>query len=407
MKGKKRIKWILFGLLLVLLLFIIGYFIQDYRIRHAKIEVTLVDDLTLNFLEKKKISDYIISINGTILNDEEIDSSSIGKKQIHVLFKNEDKIKVSYDFEIEVVDRVAPIVWLSGSYTIMKNQDIDLTSKILCGDNEDDHPNCSIVGEYDTKVAGVYPLVFKAVDRSGNETNEKFNLYVKEPNKKTQTKPTTPSTPSYVPFHEVQEKYKTENTKIGIDVSSWQGDIDFEALKNAGVEFMMIRVGGTRGRDKEYFVDDYFVNNITKANEYGIDVGIYYYSYASSIEKAKEEALWVIDQIKGYKVTLPIAYDWENWSSYNDYHLSFFGLTSMAETFLDTIHSAGYEGLLYSSKNYLEKLWMPSKYETWLAHYVNKTNYQGSYRMWQHCSDGRVDGIKGDVDIDILYLNQE
>ena len=136
-----------------------------------------------------------------------------------------------------------------------------------------------------------------------------------------------------------------------------------------------------------------------------MDVGIYFYSYASSSEKAKEEANWVLEQIKDYKVTLPIAYDWENWSTFNDYHLSFFGLTSMADTFLDTIHNAGYEGLLYSSKNYLEKLWMPSKYETWLAHYVDKTTYQGTYRLWQHCNDGKVDGIKGAVDIDVLYVN--
>ena len=167
----------------------------------------------------------------------------------------------------------------------------------------------------------------------------------------------------------------------------------------------MIRVGGTRGRDGEYFVDDYFERNITEANKRNIDVGIYFYSYANSNEKAREEAKWVMEHIKDYNVTLPIAYDWENWSSFNDYNLSFFGLTNMAETFLNTVSDAGYEGLLYSSKNYLERLWFPSKYDTWLAHYVDKTNYKGDYKYWQLCSDGKIDGIKGAVDIDIMYLN--
>ena len=103
---------------------------------------------------------------------------------------------------------------------------------------------------------------------------------------------------------------------------------------------------------------------------------------------------------------MPIAFDWENWNSFNDYNLSFFGLTDMAHTFLDTINKAGYEGLLYSSKNYLERIWLPTKYDTWLAHYTKKTNYEGNYKFWQLCDDGRVDGINGAVDIDILYLDK-
>lgn len=403
-KNTKRILVVILSILIAIALVIgVVSLVQYIRVKTAKIEVTLVEDLTISFAEHKKVSDFITSINGTILDDYEIETTSLGVKNVSFNFINDDNIKVKYSYDVEIVDKVSPVIWLSGSYTITKGQNIDLASKILCGDNADNNPNCYIEGEYDFNQVGVYPLVFKAEDKSGNKTEQKFNLNVIEPKKNTST--STKQPPKYTDFNEVLSTYKTDKTRIGIDVSSWQGEIDFDALVNAGVEFIMIRVGGTRGRDGEYFVDDYFERNITEANKRNIDVGIYFYSYANSNEKAREEAKWVMEHIKDYNVTLPIAYDWENWSSFNDYNLSFFGLTNMAETFLNTVSDAGYEGLLYSSKNYLERLWFPSKYDTWLAHYVDKTSYKGSYKYWQLCSDGKIDGIKGAVDIDIMYLD--
>ena len=97
--------------------------------------------------------------------------------------------------------------------------------------------------------------------------------------------------------------------------------------------------------------------------------------------------MWVVKQLKKYKVNLPIAFDWEEWAYFNDYNLSFFGLTSMAEAFLDTIKENGYQGMLYSSKTYLENIWFPTSYDIWLAHYTEKTNYQGKYRFWQICDN--------------------
>lgn len=402
-KNTKRILVVILSILIAIAVVIgVVSLVQYIRVKTAKIEVTLVEDLTISFAEHKKVSDFITSINGTILDDYEIETTSLGVKNVSFNFINDDNIKVKYSYDVEIVDKVSPVIWLSGSYTITKGQNINLASKILCGDNADSHPNCYIEGEYDYNTVGTYPLTFKAEDESGNVTEQAFNLNVVEPKKNNTT---STSTPSYTDFNDVISSYKTEKTRIGIDVSSWQGEIDFDAIQNAGVEFVMIRVGGTRGRDGEYFVDDYFERNITEANKRNIDVGIYFYSYANSNEKAREEAKWVMEHIKDYNVTLPIAYDWENWSSFNDYNLSFFGLTNMAETFINTVSDAGYEGLLYSSKNYLERLWFPSKYDTWLAHYVDKTNYKGDYKYWQLCSDGKIDGIKGAVDIDIMYLN--
>ena len=139
------------------------------------------------------------------------------------------------------------------------------------------------------------------------------------------------------------DAHKNENTQIGIDISKWKGDVDFNALKEAGVEFVIIRVGTSSGIDGENLVDSKFEQNIKGANETGIPVGVYFYSYANSEDRAISDALWVVEQIKDYKVDLPIAFDWENWSFYNEFNLSFFGLSNMADSFVKTVRDAGYE----------------------------------------------------------------
>ena len=371
------------------------------RIKNARIEVVLKNNLTAEFTEEKKVSDFIESINGNIIDDYVIDTTSLGKKEIKFQFKNDQNIIVPYEYEIEVIDTVQPVVWLSNVYQVTKGSNINLTDKILCGDNQDNKPKCTVEGNYDLNTVGDYPLLFKAEDKSGNITEKQFILRVIEPSNT--NAPRTTAEPTYTDFNQAKNQYKTDKTQIGIDVSGWQGEIDFEKIKNAGVEFIMIRVGGTRGTNGEYFVDKYFKRNIEEANKYGIKAGIYFYSYANSKESAMKDAKWVIKQIKDYDIDLPIAFDWEEWAYFNDYNLSFFGLTSMAESFLETIEDAGYEGMLYSSKSYLENIWLPTKYDIWLAHYTIQTNYQGKYKLWQLCENGKIDGIDGAVDINVMY----
>ena len=371
------------------------------RIKNARIEVVLKNNLTAEFTEEKKVSDFIESINGNIIDNYVINTTSLGKKEIKFQFKNDQNIIVPYEYEIEVIDTVQPVVWLSNVYQVTKGSNTNLTDKILCGDNQDNKPKCTVEGNYDLNTVGDYPLLFKAEDKSGNITEKQFILRVIEPSNT--NAPRTTVEPTYTDFNQAKNQYKTDKTQIGIDVSGWQGEIDFEKIKNAGVEFIMIRVGGTRGTNGEYFVDKYFKRNIEEANKYGIKAGIYFYSYANSKESAMKDAKWVIKQIKDYDIDLPIAFDWEEWAYFNDYNLSFFGLTSMAESFLETIEDAGYEGMLYSSKSYLENIWLPTKYDIWLAHYTIQTNYQGKYKLWQLCENGKIDGIDGAVDINVMY----
>ncbi len=373
----------------------------EESLKEATINVNLKEDLTTPFMEIRKVSDYIETINGEIIDDYEIDTSKIGEQEIKFEYINdEENIKVPYSYKINIKDTTPPVIWLNDNYYVTTDYNGSLLEDIVCADNYDDNPKCEIIGEYNTKKVGNYNLVFQASDASGNVSTKEFTLQVSKP-KENQSNNNT--TPTYTYFSDVIANHKTDNTKIGIDVSSWQGDINFQAVKDAGVEFVFIRVGSTRGIGGEYFVDKKFIRNIEGFNEVGIPVGIYFYTYANSRESAINDAKWVLEQIKDYKIDLPIAYDWESWSFYNEFHQSFYSTTQNAKAFLDTINEVGYEGLLYSSKRYLEQVWYDTGYETWLAHYTKQTSYQGSYRYWQMCSNGKVNGINGNVDINIMY----
>ena len=410
---KKKIFIILF--LFIIVIAIIGLIVylplykeykakkeEEMRIANATIIVDLKENLTTTFYSDVKVSDFIENINGELIEDYKIDTTSIGEKVIKFKYINEEDITIPYKYVINIIDDVPPSIWLGGDMYLNVSSTDNLVANITCVDNLDDNPNCEVIGEYDLNTIGNYPLTLKATDASGNETTHNFTLHVREPSSGSNNNNSSPSTPDL--FSDIIANYKTaENIKIGIDVSSWQGDIDFEQVKNDGCEFAFIRVGSTRGIDGEYFVDSKFERNIEGFNNVGIPVGIYFYSYAKTKEAAINDAKWVIEHIKDYKIDLGVAYDFESWSFYNEYHQSFYTTTMNAKAFLDTIKDAGYKGLNYSSKRYLETVWYPLEYETWLAHYTKQTTYTGKYKYWQLSSTGKIDGIKGYVDIDIMY----
>lgn len=400
------IKIILIILIIVFLALGTFFFIkhkEEEKIKNATIIVDLKQNLNAEFYSDIKVSDFIENINGTIVDDYKIDTTILGEKKIKFEYINDEDIKLKQTYKINVVDTVAPVVWLGSSYTVNVNSNVDLTKKIMCGDNYDSHPKCEIIGEYNLDEIGTYPLTFKATDNSGNVKEIKFNLNVVKPSSSSST-----SKPTRTLFEDVVKKYKNENTEIGLDISEWQDYPDFEKLKNAGVEFVFLRVGGTKYKTGEYFLDASFKYNVEKANELGIPVGVYFYSYAKNKEQALKDAEWIYEQIKGYKIELGVAFDWENWSFYNDFGLSFYELTDMATNHLKYFKDKGYEGYLYSSKAYLEDIWLKQDYPVWMAHYtknIEPSSYKGDYTYWQLCSDGKVDGINGNVDINIRYKN--
>ncbi len=376
-------------------------FYKKWQIDHAVIKVQLVDNLDIEVYSEVTLKDLIKSINGKYDKNKKVKTTKLGKQEVNFTYTNEDNIKVPYTFTINIVDTTKPIIKMVNSYSLYVGDEVDLAHEFFCGDNYDDKPKCVIEGAYDVNTVGSYPLTFKASDNSGNTIAHNFTLYVKE---KEQDQSSSPGEVETTSFSDIINNYKTAKTKIGIDVSHWQGDIDFKQVKASGVEFAFVRVGSAKGIKGEYYVDNKFKQNIKGFNKEKIPVGIYFYSYADSKKAAINEAKWIIKKIKKYDVDLPIVFDWENWGFYQDFNLSFYHLTEMAKAFIKTVEDAGYEGMLYSSKNYLENIWYDTKHPVWLAHYTNETNYAGDYKFWQLCSNGVVSGINDNmVDINIMY----
>ena len=318
-------------LIIIGLIFGISKYLNYIKIKNAVVEITYKEDLTLEFNTKKRVSDYIESINGKIVNDYEIDSLKLGIQELTYEFINDDGIKLKQSFKIDVQDKTPPIIWLGNSYNIAVGSNDTIVQNILCGDNVDNNPNCYIKGDYDLNVVNKYPLEFVAEDKYGNISSKKFTLNVYKPSNYSSS---SSKKPSYKKYADIVSKYKKENTKIGLDLSEWQDYPDFDKLKAAGVEFVILRVGGTKGREGDYFLDKSFKHNIEEANRVGIPVGLYFFSYATSVKKAEENAKWLLDQIGDKRIDLPISFDWENWNKFNQYHISFFELSQMADAFL-------------------------------------------------------------------------
>lgn len=199
-------------------------------------------------------------------------------------------------------------------------------------------------------------------------------------------------------------------TKAGIDVSQWQGVIDWSKVKAAGIDFVMLRVGFRGNTVGKIYEDTYFERNIKGALENGVEVGIYFYSMARNETEALEEAAWVCERIKGYNITYPVAFDLEEFERNRLAGVSNAQLNKNAEAFLKYVDSKGYTPSLYSSKCELYDRWDVARFgysEVWLAHWVEKTDYTGRYSMWQYTDKGRVDGIGEYVDMNVAYFYDE
>ena len=390
-------KWWIFGVVgIIIVVSLLGLnFLKTKEIPIDNSGFTLMEDLTVEVYSDINISSKIGYINGTLEDDKKIDTNHIGSQTIEFLYKDSKGKNKKGTFEVEVVDTTPPIVLLSNAYTVTVGNNTVLTDVIVSADNYDKNPKREIIGDYDLNQIGSYDVIYRVTDQSGNTTDVEFTLYVKE-------KGNTTYEATYIDFQDVIATYKNESTKIGIDVSKWQGNIDFDVVKSSGAEFVIIRVGTGLGFGEESLEAPYFKQNIQGSIATNLPVGIYYYSYATTREEAKEEAQWVIDRIKDYQIDLPIVFDWESWSYFNGLELSLHDINEIANTFLSEIEKSGYKGMLYGSKYYLQNIWEPT-YPVWLAHYTAKTNYEGDYLLWQLCDNGKINGINGYVDINILY----
>lgn len=187
----------------------------------------------------------------------------------------------------------------------------------------------------------------------------------------------------------------------GIDVSTWQNNIDWNQVKESGIEFAMIREG--YGKNDPNQIDDCFRRNAEEAQKNGIPFGVYHYSYAQSVNDAVNEAKFCLSNIDKYQLGYPVAFDIEDSSMQ---HLGKRTLTDICKAFCEQIEQAGYYAMIYCNvnwlENYLYKDELLSKYDLWLAHWeVDSPKYECG--IWQYSDSGKVSGISGNVDLSISY----
>lgn len=209
-----------------------------------------------------------------------------------------------------------------------------------------------------------------------------------------------------------QNRFSGISKVYGIDVSYYQGNIDWKKVKNSGVEFVIIRVGyrgyGSAGTLVE---DPRFKTYLDGATKAGLKVGVYFYTQAITTAEAQEEAKFVLDRIKGYSLQMPVYYDIES-VDYDTGRLDSAGLSKAQKTalciaFCDTIIKSGYSAGVYANYTwlnyYIDGAGLGRKYPIWLAHYTSNTNYDQRMDMWQYSGSGTVSGISAYTDVNVWY----
>lgn len=197
-----------------------------------------------------------------------------------------------------------------------------------------------------------------------------------------------------------------ETLKIkGIDVSQWQGVIDFEKVKADGVKFVIIRVNNWDGLNNRVVKDTFFEQNYKAAKAAGLDVGAYYYTWECSVSGAMRDAELCLNYIQGKKFEYPIYFDLEWNKAFQQGRTVCDG---MVKAFCDMLESGGYFAGLYISRSPLQTYIsqdVANRYSLWIAEYGSECKYNGLYGMWQYSSTGKVNGISGDVDLDECYVD--
>lgn len=198
--------------------------------------------------------------------------------------------------------------------------------------------------------------------------------------------------------------------KVGIDVSYFQGDIDWEKVRESGVDFAMLRIGYRGYESGQLNEDERFAEYVEGAEKAGIDVGVYFFSQAVTPEEALNEAVFTADLLKKFKITYPVVYDWEmiGTNEARTDAVSPETLNKCCVAFCDYIRESGYVAMIYANRRTaLMKMNMSrlKEYDFWLAEYRDEPTYPYEFQMWQYASDGKIDGIDTEVDLNISFVD--
>ncbi len=199
---------------------------------------------------------------------------------------------------------------------------------------------------------------------------------------------------------------------VGVDVSSYQGEIDWAKVREAGVEFAIIRVGFRGYTEGGLYEDSCFRQNMEEALAAGLKVGAYFFSQAVTAQEAREEARYAMELLEGYELTYPVVYDWERQGAEDSRTRDTDGQTQTecAVAFCQEVEARGYQPMVYfsPSKAYSElDLEALLDWPFWLAHYTQDweaTTFRYHFAMWQYTSQGTVDGIPTPVDLDLCMM---
>ncbi|MBR5421848.1 MAG: hypothetical protein IK115_11945 [Lachnospiraceae bacterium] len=295
-------------------------------------------------------------------------------------------------------DTAAPIVLaVNAAPTIKIGDTFDVHKYIGYADDVDRHVEMEVSGEVNTAAEGTYPLQITLRDDAGHSTSQKMTVKVV-----TEFPPSTGYVGKTEAFSDFINTYKTENTSVGIDISRWQEDVDFEKVKAAGCEFVYMRIGGLD--EGELYTDRYYEYNIAAAKAAGLKVGIYWHAEEGNARQVKASVDYLMTVLNGQELDFPIAYDWEDFMRFENHEMNLYDLNNNLDVFVSEVEKHGYTGCLYNSKYYLDTVWTSaSKHPVWLAYYVSSLSDHSRYFMWQHGCTGRIDGVNGDVDLDVLY----
>ncbi|MBR0139418.1 MAG: glycoside hydrolase family 25 protein [Firmicutes bacterium] len=216
-----------------------------------------------------------------------------------------------------------------------------------------------------------------------------------------------------VKLDEKEFEYRVDGQTVsikGIDVSRYQGDIDWAKVAADGVRFAFIRLGYRGYGSGKMVLDEKFEANIRGAIENGVEVGIYFVTQALNAEEGAEEAAFVLENIAPYRVTWPIVLDMEETSGSNPRtaNMTAEERTDAAIGFCEAIKKAGHTPMLYTHiRWYVEELQLErlTDYDKWFAQYFNRPFFPYAFQIWQYTSSGKVDGIKGNVDLNISFVD--
>ncbi len=201
-------------------------------------------------------------------------------------------------------------------------------------------------------------------------------------------------------------------TSVGVDVSTYQGTVDWAAVKDSGVDYVIVRAAYRGYETGKIVPDDLYEQNIRGAADAGLHVGVYLYSQALSEDEAREEADYLLGLIEGLPVDYPVVYDQEEYTADQARTDGLTGeqATLNALAFCERVYDAGYLPMIYTNNDWAQNMYDMERldhYPIWYADYTAAPSLTGGFAMWQYTDSGQVPGVTGPVDLNLLFLPAE